>query len=252
MARSFNGSTDKIEADAPPSYTIVAPYTFAVWVQNNSNAAGNRTAFINESGGSNQSYIRVGGNAANTPEFGFWNGSANHLVLGASTLSLNTWYQLTGTYDGTTYKIYTNGVVATSTDSTGPNFVVSFASIGWDFTSGARFWNGRIADMAIWNVVLTAGEASALANGARPPTIRPNALLRYWPLDGLQSPEPDLSGHVNNGTVTGTALAAGPPVMMFTPHWPQFISGAAAASSVVSRRSLSALGTRVGSRQVQL
>jgi hypothetical protein len=36
-------------------------------------------------------------------------------------------------------------------------------------------------------------------------------LKGWWPLDGYQSPEPDLSGNGNNGTLTGTAQVLGAP-----------------------------------------
>jgi hypothetical protein len=39
-------------------------------------------------------------------------------------------------------------------------------------------------------------------------------LDRWWPLDGQQSPELDLSGSAQNMTLTGTSLGFGPPYMM--------------------------------------
>jgi hypothetical protein len=90
------------------------------------------------------------------------------------------------------------------------------------------FNNGQLADFAIWSVLLTAAEASALAKGARPNTIRSASLVNWWPLGGIQSPEPDLSGNKNNGTLTGTAPAFGPPIAPFTPRWPQTLAAVAA------------------------
>src|SRR5208282_6101410 len=84
--------------------------------------------------------------------------------------------------------------------------------------------NAYLADFAYWSgVTLTVNEAEALYNGARPNTIRPSGLGEYYPIDGLAWPEPDLSGSGLNGTVTGTTgNGAGPPIMLFTPRWPQF------------------------------
>lgn len=176
----------------------------------------------------------------------------------ASSYSANTWNHIAGTGSalGTAnapLAIFMNGAnKATATSANGSPFVTSLTkvSIAIDQANSlAEPLNGRVADAALWNVVLSDTEIKALALGARPINIRPTALIGWWPLDGLQSPEPDLSGLANNGVLTGTTLAAGPPVMMFTPRWPQFIPSAAAASSVVFRRSLSSIGTRVGSRQ---
>jgi hypothetical protein len=88
-------------------------------------------------------------------------------------------------------------------------------------TSNANI-NGRMADAVIYNTNLTVAEIVALAKGARPFTVRPRSIQWYWPLDGIQSPEPDFSGNALNGVVTGAALTAGPPLMPFTPRWPQF------------------------------
>jgi hypothetical protein len=76
--------------------------------------------------------------------------------------------------------------------------------------------------LAVWNVVLTAAEHLSLSKGVLPYKIRPSALIGWWQLDGLQSPEPDFSGKANNGTLTGTALVFGAPTMPFTPRWPIF------------------------------
>jgi hypothetical protein len=44
------------------------------------------------------------------------------------------------------------------------------------------FFDGRIAEAAIWNVALLSAEIAALAKGMRPLLIRPQNLVAYWPL----------------------------------------------------------------------
>ena len=69
----------------------------------------------------------------------------------------------------------------------------------------ANFDDGTIAEVTLWaEVALTAGEISALAQGVSPNLIRPIGRLLQWPMWGVASPEPDISGTSNNGTVTGT------------------------------------------------
>jgi hypothetical protein len=94
---------------------------------------------------------------------------------------------------------------------------------GYDNRSGsaANRLNGNVAEAALWNARLQQMEIQALAAGARAYTVRRNNLVAYYPLDGFTSPEPDLSGNANNGVLTGTALAFGPPLAPFTPRWPQ-------------------------------
>lgn len=76
---------------------------------------------------------------------------------------------------------------------------------------------GRIAEAGIWNVQLNASEIAALAKGVSPLRIRPNALVAYWPLFGVGSPEPDYS----NGGFHLT-LNAAPAQVDHAPVMPAF------------------------------
>lgn len=77
----------------------------------------------------------------------------------------------------------------------------------------ANLDDGTIAEVTLWaEVALTASEISALAQGVSPNLIRPIGRLFQWPMWGVASPEPDISGSSNNGTVTGTSLADHAPV----------------------------------------
>lgn len=131
-----------------------------------------------------------------------------------------SWYHLCGTYNTTNITAYLNGSqdnqTANGTQNTTGNYAYTLgSSVHYSSPKGAVF------DFAMWNVVLTVNEIAALARGIRPFNIRPTALMIYWPLDGLQSPEPDLSRNAKNGTVSGPAFAPGPSATMFTPRWPR-------------------------------
>jgi len=200
--------------------------------------------------------------ASGTGGFQLYVNSGGHLILDkqgvenditqTATLATNVWTHIGishATLGGSgNYILYINGVNTQSGAGAGGLFTTGLTYLFGDPNVSA--FNGFLADFASWtNVRLTATEFSALANGARPNTIRPAAFTGWWPLDGLQSPEPDLSGNKNNGTLTGTLPAFGPPYMPFTSRWPQFIP--TVVSPVVFRKSLSQLGGRVGSRQIQ-
>jgi hypothetical protein len=78
----------------------------------------------------------------------------------------------------------------------------------WVGLAGLR---GSVADLAIWNIVLTPTQIAQLAAGKRANTVGANAnLVAYWPIVGA-SPEPDLSGNGYNMALTGTILTANPP-----------------------------------------
>jgi hypothetical protein len=100
------------------------------------------------------------------------------------------------------------GVGGTPSLSASP---MSFNSI--DYVNAGANVTTYLAELAWWNVILTQLEVTALYQGFRPSVIRPKALIGWWPLSGLQSPEPDLSGFHNNGTLTGTTPIFGPPLL---------------------------------------
>lgn len=80
------------------------------------------------------------------------------------------------------------------------------------------FFNGRIAEAGIWDVVLTTGEIAQLAAGCSPLLIRPSALVSYVPISGAADPELDWMGG-GGFTLSGTAAkAAGPPRIIMPEH----------------------------------
>jgi hypothetical protein len=239
MARSFNGSTDKITATAvDPNLTHAL--TLSCWFKTTTVAAGYRATL------------------GYTPNFAMFNGAAttthnsyyvqtNAGTAGrdpaSATVSINTWYhQAMTAVDGAgTCQGYLNGVADGASFTTPNSTFVSAANVSIGHDAGPDLFNGSLADVAIWNVTLTSLEIAALAAGVRPGRIRPSSLIGWWPLDGLVSPEPDLSGRANNGTLTAApALDFGPPISLFTPRWPQYFKPpvAGAASLVFKNQTL--------------
>jgi len=87
---------------------------------------------------------------------------------------------------------------------------------------GGEPMNGRMSHVAFWkgaSAGLNAQEVLALSKGVSPYLFRRNQLVGYWPLWGLASPEPDLSGRRNFGTVVASAIAV-PEVMPIGPLLP--------------------------------
>lgn len=128
---------------------------------------------------------------------------------GATTLSLDTWYHVCGTYDGT-IRVYVNGVLDGSlaassfTTATGGTWRIGYSS------AGPWVWDGKIAEVGQWNRPLSAGEVAALAAGVSPGRI-PVGLLSYVPVYGQESPELDLRrGSAVNIAGTLAAVPAEP------------------------------------------
>jgi len=87
-----------------------------------------------------------------------WPGAASR-----STVELNKWYHVAGTYDGTHLNLYINGVLdGTTAISTPMNYGVASMVLGNGTISYSNRWlQGKLADVRFWNVARTAEEIAA-------------------------------------------------------------------------------------------
>ncbi len=153
-----------------------------------------------------------------------------------ATASTNTWTHGIATFDGTNNRrAYLNaGSEAINTDTRG--------SMGGDIdrhalgrfadSSPGNYWHGDIAEVGIWNVILSAGERQELASGVSPLRVRRDDLLRYYPVWGVGTGERDMAGSGNllaeGGTPTQSDHAPVQPPFGFDLGW-QDMSAAALA-----------------------
>jgi hypothetical protein len=127
-------------------------------------------------------------------------GSQSNFVSGAVTL--NTWQHLAGVYTASnSRRAYWNGTASAAPATN--NYVPSGINrllIGLDRVTSPQVTDsqhaGRIAEVGIWKVALTADEVLALARGMSPELVRPQSLVFYAPL--LR----DLNDRVSNLTLT--------------------------------------------------
>lgn len=98
------------------------------------------------------------------------NGVAAQNLLCSTKLQINTWYQGGFSNDGTTLKIYLNGVATDTVSSLGNQYsnIASDICIGVTAEGkNSKFWNGRIANSQIYNRALTAAEIQQNFNALR-------------------------------------------------------------------------------------
>jgi hypothetical protein len=102
-----------------------------------------------------------------------WNGTNYEASAAVPAGDLNTWVQLVGIYNGTAWLLYRDGVLLTSTASTvgalsvAANWMIGSSGISTD----ARYFNGSIGDVRIYNVALSAAQVATLYDSYFPPTI---------------------------------------------------------------------------------
>ena len=95
--------------------------------------------------------------SASRPE-GYVHVTTDTAASGTSALALNTWTHLAVSYDGTTLRLYVNGVQAGSRALTGP-IAASTGSlrIGGNAVWG-EYFKGLIDEVRVYNRALSAGE----------------------------------------------------------------------------------------------
>lgn len=128
--------------------------------------------------------------------------------------STGTWHHWAGSYDGETVTLWINGTSAgTNTTPSGnmwapPAGTKTYIGEGYGFTG--RYWDGKLAEIGLWNRALSADDIAALADGFAP-ALFPRGLISYWPLMGRISPEPDWFGGQTGTLVNSPTYADHPP-----------------------------------------
>lgn len=89
-----------------------------------------------------------------------------------SVLTLNQWWHIVATNDGSTSTIYVNGVSVETADTSGETINVSGSAIprigSRSHTSADNYFNGNISEVAIYNSALTINQVKTIYNGREP------------------------------------------------------------------------------------
>lgn len=202
MARRFNGTTQYGER-AVPALTITGPFTMAGWVKTSNNSVANSQTILglgNTATNTRGVALYLGNDGGGNERLGFQTvgslGTSNAFSpAGAGTIANDTWYHCVGVQESAlSRKVYLNAQIGAA-DVTDDGVVTApalLAAGAWHVSTGPKnFMIGDLAEVAVWNVVLTQAEVTLLAAGVSPLMIRPTALVSYAPLLGGVSPEPD-------------------------------------------------------------
>jgi hypothetical protein len=209
VARGFGstkgaGTTDSIEIPFS-SHATLRSYSF--WSFRNGNGGGGFGGTMNKQ----VSGAEIERIFFNTPVYWYtrkWTGSAGGQWFINPAPSAGAWHQNVITYNagsiGNKPVWYVDGVSKTVTTQVSASGSVSSNSdnyvLGNRKTDNARVWDGMIAEFGIWDRILTAQDAVALAAGWSPLALR-QGLKAYVPLVG------DTEDRLNGATtVTGTAV----------------------------------------------
>ena len=107
--------------------------------------------------------------AANVVKF-FTSTDANvrDTIYSTTTLANNTWYHIAGTFDGTTKRLYVNGVLESSQTWANPiGYTNTVSSLGYLRANGAQHFLGLVDEASVYSRALSAAEIASLASADR-------------------------------------------------------------------------------------
>lgn len=215
MSRSFPGGTGNyfLVGDVPAidiTGTVLSLHMFAL-----SNVASATQRGIDKLGGVGDRQYELS-QVANIWRFSVSDGSNTDFIDSNATVQTGRWTAVGGRKNGTgvnSQTIFLNGTIDKQQTST-LSMVNTTANLnlGADAQGGVNGWNGLLAECAIWDVALLDSEFAALASGTTALSIQLANLKGYWPLCGIQTPEPDFANS-NYGSQIGSVPSAAHPLL---------------------------------------
>ncbi|HEY6503024.1 MAG TPA: Ig-like domain-containing protein [Chitinophagaceae bacterium] len=192
----FDGTNDYININDANSLDLTNGMTLEAWV-NPSNLTGFKTVICKDRTTSNYTYtLAANNNTTNVnnqrPNSRIRIGSNNRTVTGTTKLTLNTWTHIASTYDGTTMRLYINGVQVSTFATTG-NITVTTdpLRIGGTTALTAQYFAGLIDEVRIYNRALTQAEIQTDMNTPIAPDVTNPVVTITTPAAG------DVSGTIN-------------------------------------------------------
>lgn len=216
------GSSKRITVSQPANLSTTAA-SLSCWV-NLSAWGSSYDSLVNLSTGTGWNDTRlafVRNDTANRIGFCVANGSTYNFTVMTSDLPLNTWTHLTGTFDGSTIKIYVNGVLNNSAATTFNSLVYGSAVLNLGSWSNGNNYpiTGKLNDVRVYSHCLAAKEVKELSKGlvlhyrlsgpGQENLIKNSQLKTEWAIGDIQNCNNPTGYNFNNGCLTITSGTAG-------------------------------------------
>ena len=169
-AYGFDGSDDFLRGYDSAYDAIAASYTIAAWVYPTAGRPTNNASILTKQfNGVTVPYTLawgcdlVSGIGDKQMSVGHYHGAWSY-ALDPTDAPLNAWTHYIGTFDGTTLRLYRNGIQVASAAGTpvgGVNTGYLWIAASW---TGATFFPGRLSGIRLYSSALTAEQALALYN----------------------------------------------------------------------------------------
>ncbi len=161
-ALGFNGTSALVTVNNSATLQLNTAMTLEAWV----NPSTVSSAWQDVIYKGNDNYFLEGTSGNSSVPGGEARLGADLVLYGTVTLKANTWMHLAVTYDGTTMRLYTNGVQVASRAQTGAIATsTNPLQIGGDSIYG-QYFAGMIDEVRVYNVALTAAQIQTDMNAA--------------------------------------------------------------------------------------
>jgi hypothetical protein len=203
MAYNFNGTNQYLSMASSPASG--SPMTITAWFYPTANTAGAIVSVGQNSGSHRNQITFIAGGTMRVYAEGLAIGFADS----SATASQNNWAHIGGVYlSESSRTVFLNGgnSVTNTTNIISQNTATGM-QIATRTVGGAAglFFTGRVAEVGIWNVALTAAEIASLADGMTCDKVRPQSLVFYAPLvRDLQDVRGGLTITNNNAATVAT------------------------------------------------
>jgi hypothetical protein len=217
-ALDFDGTNDYVAADNVTSYldsSTGLPFTVSAWAYPDTTNNEAIWAF-NKTGNNDENlnllfYARGG----STKKFYHYDRGSSSWTLSTNTFETGEWHHIVVVVDlSGNGKLYVNGGEE-GTWSNGTNTSADRFSIGQEYdgsgSTASDFFDGKIDEVAVWNVALSAADVTALYNSGIGLKASANSgnydnsgdLVGYWKFnEGTGTTLTDNTSNSNNGTLT--------------------------------------------------
>jgi len=185
-AGQFNGSDDYVNSGSNSSLSISGTITLEAWIKTNSPST-NQSIVSKLKGG-----VALGGydleidGATQKARFVLResdNSDINNL-FSTSTLSASQWYHIAATYNGSSAKVYLNGVQDNSVETSGTIGTPTDPVLIGYLNNVGRCFNGLIDDVKIYNYARTAKQIVQDMNAGHPAVGSPvGSAVAHWDFD---------------------------------------------------------------------
>ncbi|MBI5862899.1 MAG: hypothetical protein HZB38_00010 [Planctomycetes bacterium] len=198
-AVDFDGADDRVQLGNGTSINFAGAITMEAWIRPDS-SQGTRNILVH--GGATvpprETGLRINGGAYEVFSF---DGSTHRASYPIPVADLGRWVHLAGTHDGSTWRLYSNGVLAAqTTDAVGAYAAGLQWALGSRPNAVERLFVGSIDEVRLWN---RARGATEIATDYTRSLVGNEAGLRgYWRLDdGTGTTTVDSSPFGNTGTL---------------------------------------------------